>query len=148
MKSQSSGQPKIDAKTFFPTPHPLSPAIFATATVVAFVLLYSSRLNFHRYTQHEATPTQKSARKWCSNLSWLTAQKITKSKGIHLCKLNEPPNTCISCHVYFCKQSQEISLSRVVNIRYLLIDILWGAHWLLWNPSLFFRDIDNVDTYR
>ena len=47
--------------TFFPTLHPLSLLIFATATVVAFVLLHNSRFNFHCYTQHEATPTQKLA---------------------------------------------------------------------------------------
>ena len=66
--SRSSGQPKNDAKTlFFPTLHRLSPVIFATATVVEFVLHCNSWLNFHCYTQHdrtEATPTQKSARKW------------------------------------------------------------------------------------
>ena len=40
--------------TFFPpTLHPLYPAIFATATVVAFVLLRNSRFNFHCYTQRE-----------------------------------------------------------------------------------------------
>ena len=37
--------------------------IFATATVLASVLLRDSRFNFHCYTQREATPTQKSARK-------------------------------------------------------------------------------------
>ena len=42
---------------------PTLPEIFATATVVAFVLLHNSRFNFHCYTQREATPTQKSARK-------------------------------------------------------------------------------------
>ena len=54
---------KNDADTFFPTLHPLSTVIFATATVLAFVLLRDSRFNFHCYTQCEATPTQKSARK-------------------------------------------------------------------------------------
>ena len=47
----------------FPTLHPFSPVIFATATVVAFVLLRNCRFNFHCYTQREVTPTQKSARK-------------------------------------------------------------------------------------
>ena len=50
-------------KDFFSTLHPLSTVIFATATVLAFVLLRNSSFNFHCYTQHEATPTQKSARK-------------------------------------------------------------------------------------
>ena len=46
---------------FFLTLHPLSSVIFATATVVAFVLFRNSRFNFHCYTQREAMPTQKSA---------------------------------------------------------------------------------------
>ena len=54
---------KTTKRHFFPTLHPLSTVIFATATVLAFVLLRDSRFNFHRYTQREATPTQKSARK-------------------------------------------------------------------------------------
>ena len=48
---------------FFSTLHPLSTVIFAIATVLAFVLLHDSRFNFHCYTQREATPTQKLARK-------------------------------------------------------------------------------------
>ena len=62
---RSSGQPKNDAKTlfFFSTHHPLSTVIFATATILAFGLLRSSRFSFHCYTQREATPTQKLARK-------------------------------------------------------------------------------------
>ena len=48
---------------FFSTLHPLSTVIFVTATILAFVLLRNSRFNFHCYTQREATPTQKSARK-------------------------------------------------------------------------------------
>ena len=49
--------------TIFPTLHPLSTVIFATETVVAFVLLRNFRFSFNCYTQREATPTQKSARK-------------------------------------------------------------------------------------
>ena len=54
---------KTTQRHFFSTLHPLSTVIFATATVLAFVLLRDSRFNFHCYTQREATPTQKSARK-------------------------------------------------------------------------------------
>ena len=43
--------------TFFSILHPLSLVIFATATVVAFVLLHNSKFNFHCYTQREATNT-------------------------------------------------------------------------------------------
>ena len=56
--------------------------------MVAFVLLRNSRFNFHCYTQREATPTQKSARKWGCDLSRLFARKMTK--GIHSCKLASP----------------------------------------------------------
>ncbi len=64
--SRSSGQPKNDAKTIFPTLHPLSTVIFATETVLAFVLLRDSRFNFHCYTKREATQTPKSTRKYAA----------------------------------------------------------------------------------
>ena len=53
---------KTTQRLFFHPPS-LSTVIFATATVSAFVLLRSSRFNFHCYTQREAMPTQKSAQK-------------------------------------------------------------------------------------
>ena len=52
---------KTMQRHFFSTLHPFSTVIFATATVLAFVLLRDSRFNLHCYTQREATPTQKSA---------------------------------------------------------------------------------------
>ena len=55
------GSQKTMQRHFFSTLYPLSMVIFATATVLAFVLLCNSRFNFHCYTQREATPTQKSA---------------------------------------------------------------------------------------
>ena len=70
---------KNEAKTlFFSTLHPLSTVIFATATVLAFVLLRDSRFDFHCYTQREATPTQKSARK-CAATSRDFLRKRLKS---------------------------------------------------------------------
>ena len=54
---------KTTQRHFIFTLHPLSTVIFATATVLAFVLLRNFSFNFHCYTQREATPTQKSARK-------------------------------------------------------------------------------------
>ena len=82
---------KTTQTLFFSTLHPLSTVIFATATLLAFVLLRNSRFNFHCYTQRETTLTQKLTRKWRCDLSWLFARKITKS--IHSCKpasLNRP----------------------------------------------------------
>ena len=48
---------KTMQRHFFSILHPLSLVIFATATVVAFVLLHNSKFNFHCYTQREATNT-------------------------------------------------------------------------------------------
>ena len=95
---------KMTERHFSPTHHPLSPVIFATATVVAFVLLHSSRFNFHCYTQREATPTQKSAQKWHCNLQRLLAWKITK--GIHSCKpasLNRPIDSVATVFFFYTK---------------------------------------------
>ena len=61
------GQPKNDAKSLFCTLRHPSPVIFATTTLVAFVLFRNSRLNFHCYTHRDwPMPTQKPdwARKW------------------------------------------------------------------------------------
>ena len=52
---------KTTERHLFPTLHPISPVISATATVVAFVRLRNSRFSFNCYTQREATPTPKSA---------------------------------------------------------------------------------------
>ena len=93
---------------FFPTLHPLSTVIFATATVLVFVLLRDSRFNVHCYTQREATPTQESARKCAAttlkaflearshNVSGKCARKITRR--IHSSKpalLNRPIQSLI-----------------------------------------------------
>ena len=96
---------KNDAKILFSTLHPLSLVIFATTTVLAFVLLRNSRFNCHCYTQSEATPTQKSAWKWLCDLLRLLAWKFTK--GIHSCKpasLNRPIGMSlnhISCNTQY-----------------------------------------------
>ena len=62
--------------TFFPPSIPLSTVSFATATVLAFVLLRSSMFNFHCYTQREATPTQKSARKCAATSRDLLRERL------------------------------------------------------------------------
>ena len=85
---------KTTQRHFVSTLHHLSAVNFAAATVLAFVLLRNSRFNFHCFTQREATPTQKLARKQRCDLSRLLARKITK--GIHSCKpasLNRPIHT-------------------------------------------------------
>ena len=74
MNSRSSGQPKNDAKTLFSTLHPLSTVIFATATVLAFVLLRDSRFNFHSVKQR-LLGNRPEVR---CDLSRLLAREITK----------------------------------------------------------------------
>ena len=89
--SRSSGQPKTTRRHFFSTLHPLSRVIFATAAVVAFVLLRSSRFNFHCYAQREATPNQKSARKRRCDLSRLFVAKDYKGHSLVQTSFTEPP---------------------------------------------------------
>ena len=70
---------KKTQRHLFSTLHPLCPVIFATAKVLAFVLLRSSRFNFQVYTQLEATPTQKSARKWRWDLCHFLRERLQKA---------------------------------------------------------------------
>ena len=95
--SWSSGLLKNDAKTlFFPILRHLSTVIFANATVMALVLLPSSRFNFHCYTQCEPTPTQKLTRKW---QLWPFATSCVKDYEGHSLlqtSFTEPPNTANS----------------------------------------------------
>ena len=82
---------KTTQRHFLFTLHPLSPVIFATATVLAFVLLRNSNFNVHCYTHREATPTQKSARMCAATSRDFVSRKITKR--IHSSKpasLNRP----------------------------------------------------------
>ena len=78
MNSWSSGQPKNDAKTVFSTLHPLSMVIFATATVVAFVLLHDSRFNCHCYTLAWSNAYSEISLEVHCDLSRLLVWKITK----------------------------------------------------------------------
>ena len=84
---------------FFSTLHPLSTVIFATETVLAFVLLLDSRFNFHCYTQREATPTQKSARK-CAATSRDFLRERLQSAFTLANSFAESPNI----HSYGCVQ--------------------------------------------
>ena len=67
---------KTTQRHFIFTLHPLSTVIFATATVLAFVLLLNSSFNFHCFTQREATPTQKSARKCAATSRDFFAERL------------------------------------------------------------------------
>ena len=90
---------KTTQRHFFSTLHPLSMVIFATATVVAFVLLCDSRFNFHCYAQREATPTQKSARKCAA-----TSRDFLRERLQSAFTPAESPNTylSISFSLYIC----------------------------------------------
>ena len=87
---RSAGQPKNYAKTLFPTLHPLSTVIFASATVLAFVRLHDSKFNFHCYTQREATPTQKSAWKCTATSRDFLRERL--QSAFTLTSFTESPN--------------------------------------------------------
>ena len=70
---------KMMQRQFIFTLHPLSAVIFAIATVLSFVLLRNSSFNFHCYTQREATPTQKSARKYAATSRDFFAERLQSS---------------------------------------------------------------------
>ena len=106
---------KQRCKDSFSTLNPLSMVIFATATVLACVLLCNSRFNFHCYTQREAMPTQKSARKCAApscdflhkrlqsaftlanQLHWIT-QYLGTATAVTRAALPIPINVCIFVH--------------------------------------------------
>ena len=81
---------KMTQRHFFHTLHPLSTVVFATATVLAFVLLRDSRFNFHCYTAWGNAYWEIGPEVRC-DLSRHLARKITKR--IHSSKpasLNRP----------------------------------------------------------
>ena len=80
---------KTTQRHFFPTLHPFSTVVFATATVLAFVLFRDSRFNFHCYTQREATPTQKSARKCAATSCDFLRERLQSASTLanQLCRI-------------------------------------------------------------
>ena len=89
---------------FFPPSIIFPLVIFATAVMVAFVLLSNTRLNFRCYTIHSVNQHLLRNRPGSDScdLSRLLARKITK--GIHSCKpasLNRPiHNTLVRTHTH------------------------------------------------
>ena len=73
---------------------PLSPVIFATATVVAFVLLHNSRFNFHCYNLHTERSNAYSEIGLEVMLQPLTTSCMKNYKGHSLMQTSftEPPN--------------------------------------------------------
>ena len=96
MNSRSSGQPKINAKTIFSTLHPLSPVIFATAAVVAFVLLRNSMFNFHCYTQREAARNSEIGPEVTLQPLATSCTKDYEGHSLMQTSFTEPPNRPLS----------------------------------------------------
>ena len=101
-------RPKTTQRHFLFTLHPLSTVIFATATVLAFVLLHNSNFNFRCYTQREATPTQKSARKCAATSRDFFRERLQSAFTLanQLCwiaqyeiKMFEFNKSCAFCHL-------------------------------------------------
>ena len=107
---------------FIFTLHPLSTVIFATATVLAVVLLRNSSFNFHCYTQREATPIQKSARKCAATSRDFFAERLqstfTLANQLRLIAQYTPwqnpaltkLNFCLSCLLQNSVQTQQITI--------------------------------------
>ena len=83
---------KLCKDFFFHTLHPLSTVIFATATVLAFVLLCNSRFNLHCYTQHEAMPTQKLAQKCTATSGDVLHERLQSVFILKQTRFAESPN--------------------------------------------------------
>ena len=82
---------KTMQRHFFSTFHPLSSVIFATAIVLAFVLLRNSKFNLHCYMQHEAMPTQKLAWK-CTATSRDLLRERLQMHSLQQTSFAESPN--------------------------------------------------------
>ena len=89
--------------------------MFANATVVAFVLLRSSRFNFHCYTQREPTPTQKAARKWQIRLFENSCAKDYEGHSLLQTSFAEPPNSLYIIYPGKTSLSCEWLCSKVIN---------------------------------
>ena len=74
---------------FFPTLHPLSTVIFATATVLVFVLLRDSRFNFHCYI-HSVKQRLLKNRPGSDTATSRDFLRERFKKGIHSCKPASP----------------------------------------------------------
>ena len=95
--SCSSGQPKHDPKTLFSTTHPLSPVFFATATVLAFVLLRNSRFSFHCYSFIHSVK-QRLLRNQPGSDAATSCTKDYKGHSPVQTSFTEPPNSETQLH--------------------------------------------------
>ena len=84
---------KKQCRHFVSILHHPSPVFLENTTAAAFVLLCSSRFNFHCYTQHEATPTQKLARQWQLQPSTTSSAKDYAGHSLAQSSFAELPNT-------------------------------------------------------
>ena len=122
---------------FFSTLHSLSTVIFATATVLAFVLLRDSRFNFHCYTQCEATPTQKFARKCaatsCDFLRERLQSTFTLANQLRWIAQYKPSHHNITCsRLRNLIRSESWSCACLLSTTLLLLST---ATWASWNSK-------------
>ena len=115
-------------RLFFSTLNPLSPVIFATAGVVAFLLLCNptSRFNFHCYTQREATPTQKLALRPLLALVTSCA-KDYKGHSLVQTSFTEPPNSAKSCPEAYSDTQAPAHTNLYININNHIIKLIHYA---------------------
>ena len=91
---------------FLHTPSPFH-GNFLTATVLALVLLHNSSFNFHCYTQHKATPTQKSSQKCAATSRDFLRERLQSAFTLanQLIDTEEKKNNSCLSTIYFRKKS-------------------------------------------
>ena len=94
-KKKRKKEKKKTQRHFFSTLHPLSPVIFATATVLAFVLLLNSRFNFPCYTRRRM---QRLLRYRPGSDAATFCAKDYKGHSLVQTSFTEPPNMSIYCN--------------------------------------------------
>ena len=88
---------KMMQRHSFSTVHPLSPVIFATATVVAFVLLRNSRFSFHCYSFIHSVK-QRLLRNQPGSDAATSCTKDYKGHSPVQTSFTEPPNSETQLH--------------------------------------------------
>ena len=115
--------PKTTQRQFLCTLHPLSTVIFTTATVSAFVLLHNSNFNFHCYTQREATPTQKSARKCAATSRDFFRERLQSAFSLanQLRWIAQLAGSCLSLCRDYCLMFQVLTRSSLICLYVMIL---------------------------
>ena len=148
--SRSFGQPKNDANTlFFPTLHPLSLVIFATATVLAFVLLHKSRfllqlLYIAWSSAYSEIGPEVTLRHLATSLRERLQRAFTRANELHwtaqYTRLSQRP--CSYLHAGFWDLFPGLNRPPFLGLQVLVEDAAGVAPFLHHFLVVFLRDVD------